>query len=344
MSSNFPDSIDGPRAMKRKTITLSQQNLVGESYFYNTSLPVVLKPTVEGLSLPHWAKDNIELIKERLVTVGALLMRGFKTPTVAEFEEFLNIVAGDLVDYSYRSTPRELVSGKIYTSTGYPAHQTIPLHNELSYSRQWPMMLGFFCVHPSEDGGETPLADSRKIFARIDPELRNKFSRLQVLYARNYGDGLDLSWEDVFQTTERAEVEEFCRTAGIEWSWKSNGRLSTAQICQAVATHPQTGEQVWFNQAHLFHVSCLEPEVRDALLAGEEDELPRNTFYGDGSVIEDADLNAIRSAYEQEKVVFQWERGDVLLVDNMLVAHGRRPYRGERKVVVGMGQIYDGVS
>lgn len=345
MDSDGLNSMSGPRASKRKSIVLSQESLVGESYFENAALPAVFTPAIEGLSLTQWARENVELIKARLAKVGAVLLRGFKLPTVEEFEECLNIVAGDLVEYSYRSTPRAQVSGKIYTSTEYPAHQTIPLHNELSYSRQWPMTLGFFCMRPAEEGGETPLADSRKVFARMDPEIRERFSNLQVRYVRNYGDDLDLSWEDVFQTSDPLVVEEYCRGAGIEWKWKSNQRLNTAQVCQAVATHPQTGEQVWFNQAHLFHVSSLEPEVRDALVGAAGDELPRNTFYGDGSIIDDNDLNSVRAVYESEKVVFTWQRGDVLLVDNMLVAHGRRPYRGARKIVVGMGQMYDdGVS
>src|SRR6185295_3309457 len=101
-----------------------------------------------------WAQDNIELIKGRLAKIGAVLLRGFRTPSIEEFEEFLNIAAGELVEYSYRSTPRAQVSGRIYTSTEYPAHQSIPLHNEMSYTRQWPMVLGFLCVQPAAEGGE----------------------------------------------------------------------------------------------------------------------------------------------------------------------------------------------
>jgi len=342
MSSNLPGALGGPRMKARKGITLSQAELVRENFFDNSELPVVFRPAVEGLSLTQWAQDNIELIKGRLAKIGAVLLRGFRTPSIEEFEEFLNIAAGELVEYSYRSTPRAQVSGRIYTSTEYPAHQSIPLHNEMSYTRQWPMVLGFLCVQPAAEGGETPIADSRKVLARIDPEIRDRFARLKVRYVRNYGDDLDLSWQDVFQTSDPVAVEEFCRSAGIEWTWKAGERLRTEQVCQAVAIHPRTGEEVWFNQAHLFHVSSLETEVRQALLDTAPEELPRNTLYGDGSIIEDADLAQVRAAFESEAVVFQWERGDVLLVDNMLVAHGRQPYQGPRRIVVGMGEMYDG--
>lgn len=339
-----PNLISRPGATTRKGISLSREALVREGFLDGVALPLVFQPAVEGLGLSQWAAGNVDLIKERLSKIGAVLCRGFKLPTVADFEEFMTIVAGDLLDYSYRSTPRSQVSGKIYTSTEYPAHQTIPLHNEMSYTRQWPMVLGFFCVEPAGEGGETPIADSRKVLARIEPEMRARFSQKQVRYVRNYGDDLDLPWQDVFQTSEPAEVEEYCRQAGIEWEWKSDKRLRTSQLCQAVATHPVTGEQVWFNQAHLFHISSLEPEVRQALMASGEGELPRNTFYGDGSAIEESDLAQVRAAYDREMVSFPWQKGDVLLVDNMLVAHGRRPYRGSRKIVVGLGQIYEAPS
>jgi alpha-ketoglutarate-dependent taurine dioxygenase len=328
-------------ATTRKVITLSESNLISIAPLESGSLAVQFMSALEGLNLIQWTQNSQESVLSQLRRSGVILFRGFNLVTVGQFEQFMEALCGDLLDYSYRSTPRTPVSGKIYTSTEYPAHQTIPLHNEMSYSRQWPMTIGFFCVEPATDGGETPIADSRKVFERIDPQIREEFERKQVMYVRNYGDDLDLPWQEVFQTDTHTEVEDYCRKVGMTFEWKSDNRLRTSQVCQSVARHPLTGEMVWFNQAHLFHESSLHPEIRESLRSSFGKNQPRNAFFGDGSAIDDATLDSIRAAYDKETVLFPWRRGDVLVLDNMLSAHGRKPYGGPRKIVVGMAQLFE---
>lgn len=324
---------------RRQTLSLSSEDLVKTDLLSaGQTLPLVVTPAVDGLDLATWAAGNRNRIETWLAGHGGILFRGFGLGSSEELERLVAGVSGELLRYTYRSTPRHQVRGEVYTSTEYPANQSIPLHNEMSYTREWPMKIWFLSVDVAAQGGETPIADSRRVYERIDPRVRRELAEKGVMYARSYGQGLDLSWQDVFQTGDRAEVEAFCHRAGIEVEWQED-RLKTRQVCQAVATHPATGEPVWFNQAHLFHVSSLPAEVREALLAQfEEEDLPRNAFYGDGSRIPVAVLDGIREAYERESIRFSWQPGDVLMLDNMKVAHGRAPFSGRRKVLVAMAE------
>jgi len=277
------------------------------------------------------------LLATILGTVGGVLLRGFRVSSPLEFRRFAESFGSPLASYEFGSTPRTRVLSGVYSSTEYPSHQEIPLHNEQSYTRVWPRRIWFHCMRPSEEGGETPIADSRAVLAAIPRELRDRWAEREVLYVRNFLTGLDVPWQKVFGTNERAIVEKYCAAQQIEWEWTSAGDLRTRQRCPAILNHPETGECVWFNQAHLFHASALEPSTRAALMASiGPANLPRNALFGDGSPIPDADLEVVRRAYRDTEVVFPWQAGDVLMLDNLLVAHGRRPFGGNRKLIVAM--------
>ena len=332
-------------AIRRRSVQVSSESLItAQALTPDQRLPLVVQANA-ALNLATWAETQTEWIETKLRHHGGLLFRGFDREGTPELEPFLQALGGNLLDYSYRSTPRTQVSGKVYTSTEYPASQTIPLHNEMAYSRQWPLRIAFLCVQPAVSGGMTPIADSRQVYEALPSELRSRWQQQQILYVRNYGGSLDLPWQTVFQTDDPAAVEKFCQANGMTWEWGHGARLRTQQICQAVARHPHTGDWVWFNQAHLFHISNLDPAVREGLLADmAEADLPRNAYYGDGSALNEADLATIRAAYQAHTVMFPWQQGDVLLLDNMLAAHGRTPYSGPRKVLVGMAQPHNNVT
>lgn len=292
--------------------------------------------TAPGVSPVEWATANAERLNERLLTAGAVLLRGFDVPDASVFSGFVKVFGEELAEYTYRSTPRSKV-GDVYTSTEYPASEVIPLHNENSYTSRWPQRLWFYSAVAARSGGETPLADSHAVYQRIPADVRERFERHGVRYVRNYRAGMGISWEETFPGMDRAAVERFCGERGIVVEWQSDNGLRTTETCQAVATHPVTGKQVWLNQAHLFHVSSLNEATRLALLElMAEEELPRSAYFGDGSRIDDADLAAVRDAYEAETLAFPWQTGDLLTVDNMAMAHGRNSFEGPRKVLVAM--------
>ncbi len=329
--------------VKPKTVSMSQERLVKLSYLNSERmLPLIAQPSVEDVDLVTWAGFNKGLIEEQLLKHGAILFRNFGATSITRFEQFTRTISPELMQYGERSSPRHKVSGSIYTSTDHPADQPIVLHNEQSYTLSWMMKLWFFCLQPAQTGGGTPIADSRLIFRRLSPKLVERFEERQVMYLRNYGAGLGLPWQEVFQTSAKSEVEAYCSQAGIRYEWLDGERLRTRQVRPAIRRHPKTDEKVWFNHALFFHVSSLEAATRDSLLSGlEEEDLPFNTCYGDGSPFEAAALGEIREAYRRETVSFPWQAGDILMVDNMLVAHGREPYTGQRQVVVAMAEPFN---
>jgi alpha-ketoglutarate-dependent taurine dioxygenase len=329
-----------PARVSRRAVNLSQEAMVRTEVLYPEShLPLVISPAQSGMNLVAWAANNRDSIEANLFTHGGILLRGFDVKTAAEFEQFGKSVCGELLDYHERSSPRTEVSGHIYSSTDYPADQSIFLHNENSYQDCWPLKIIFFCQTPADQGGETPIADCRKVFQRIDPKIRERFTEKKWMYVRNFGNGFGLDWQTVFQTTDKAVVEEHCRRSGIEFEWKDINRLRTRAVRPAVAIHPRTKEASWFNHATFFHVSTLEPTVSELFIKEfAEEDLPTNTFYGDGSRIEPSVLDELRQAYLQETILFRWQAGDILMLDNMLTAHGRRPFSGARRILVAMAE------
>jgi alpha-ketoglutarate-dependent taurine dioxygenase len=329
---------------RRVSVSVSPEQLVKTGPLPGGGgLPLVVEPAGARLDLASWARGCRAFIESKLCEHGGLLFRGFDVSSVTQFEEFVAAVSDDLLEYRERSSPRSQVSGAVYTSTDYPANQSIFLHNENSYQRRFNGKIFFYCDTPPREGGETPIADCRRVLARISAPVRARFAEKGWMYVRNYGDGFGLPWRTVFQTEDPAAVEEHCRSRRIEFEWKEGDRLRTRAVLSAISRHPRTGEPTWFNHATFFHVTTLDPWIRDALLAefGDEAELPTNTYYGDGSSIEPEVLEELRAAYRAETVVFPWLRGDIMVLDNLLAAHGRTPYTGERRILVAMSDPLD---
>lgn len=296
--------------------------------------PLVIKPHTRGLIAGEWVRNNAAELEQWVSQYGAVLFRDFHIDTVDRFQDFINVFDAQPLEYKQRSSPRFEVAKNIYHSTTYPADQPINMHSENSYARKWAMRILFCCVQPAAEQGETPIADTRIVLGHLSDATREKFRELGVRYVRHIAPNLGLSWQEIFQTNDRARVEEECCSSDMQYEWKDEQRLMLSWTQQAIHTHPYTGEQVWFNHAFFFHKYALPEEVLVSLAS--DDELPFNTFFGDGSSISREEIEEIRAAYHRSTVFFPWQKGDLLFMDNMLTAHGRSPYRGDRQILVSM--------
>jgi len=298
-------------------------------------MPLLVRPT-RGRSPSDIAPFRAAL-RDLLLQHGALLFRDFEIRNVQDFAGVLDAFGGQRLDYTNRSTPRTALAERVFTATEYPAHQTIPLHCENAYQRSWPMRVAFCCLKAAASGGETPIADMDAVTAAVGAACLEKFRSRKVRYVRHYHPYVDLPWQTTFQTEDRAEVSRYCDRNGIEHAWLQGDVLRTEQVAQGVARHPRTGREVLFNQAHLFHPSSLGAALSaDMCKLFGPGRLPRDARHGDGSEIAIEDLESVRDALASNEVSFRWQTGDILLLDNMQVAHGRRPFSGHREVVVAL--------
>jgi len=321
-------------------MTLPADGPVSLRFFEDApELPLVVEPRTGEVDLPEWLQSRHEFVESSLHRYGAVLFRDFHDGSVEKFADAARAICTELFG-EYGDLPREGGAEQIYKSTPYPSGRPILFHNESSHLNSWPMRQFFSCVQVAPSGGETPIVDGRRVYRRLGRELVEEFRHRKVRYVRNFIKSVDVSWSQFYGTDDPAVVERKCAQTDTRFAWAPDGTLRTWRIADAVLTHPRTGEPVFFNQLSLHHPSCLDPDMRKALveLFGEEG-MPRNVLWGDGEPIPDEVISGVRDVLEQESVAFSWQEGDVLALDNMLVAHARRPYSGQRKVVVALGDM-----
>ena len=332
-------------AIAPKAVSLSVEQLIKTNYLQEgQKFPLVIQPNSAEVDLMSWAENNREYLETELFKHGAILFRGFNVKLVSEFENFAQTICPNLFA-EYGDLPRTGEGGKVYGSTPYPADKAILFHNESSHLHCFPLKIWFYCVQPAAEGGETPIVDCRQAYQLLSPQLREKLATKQLMYVRNFAEGLDVSWQKFFQTTDKKEVENYCRQAGIEFEWYTDNGLVTRQIRPALAVHPKTGESIFFNQIQLHHISYLDTDVRESLLSiFGESKLPRNVYFGDDTPITEEEIAEINAVYQRSQTSFPWQKGDIIMLDNMLTAHGRNPFVGQRKIVVAMAEMTNGTD
>ncbi|MDX2547301.1 TauD/TfdA family dioxygenase [Streptomyces sp. WI04-05B] len=271
-----------------------------------------------------------------LVREKAVVLRGFAV-TQDSYDPLADLLLPDRLAYVHGNSPRTKVGRNLYTSTEYPAEYEISMHNEMSYAASWPSRILFHCAIAAETGGATPVVDGQLWLRSLDAEVREAFAG-GVRYTQNLHDGVGFgkSWQDTFETDDRAVVEEFLAGTGADHEWLADGSLRVSQVRPATLTHPVTGTEVWFNQADQFHPAGLGDDAAALAAVIPEDELPQRAVFADGSPILDAHVRHVQETGMRLAIDVDWQEGDLLFVDNVAVAHGRRAYTGRRRILVAM--------
>lgn len=298
--------------------------------------PITISPETD-IDVFKWAEKYKDQLNSILLEKGAILLRGFKIDGAESFNKLFSIISGDAMEYKNRTSPRDQVYSNVYTSTSHPSDQNIYMHTENSYSNEYNRIIAFYSLVPAPIGGETPIADERKLLASLKQETIEKFKEKGVQYVRNTMPGIGLSWETIYQTEDKEEVARILTSFGHEFSWIEDDHLRVKWSLPAFQIHPITNQNMWFNHMFFGHKSLYDPVVLDYF---EEENLPFATYYGDGTEIEPEVIKEFIDFYKEHSIVFKWEKDDFLLLDNMMFSHGRKPFEGNRTTLTAMGQIH----
>jgi alpha-ketoglutarate-dependent taurine dioxygenase len=298
--------------------------------------PAILHADADG-DAPGWARLNREAVRALVTDHGAMLIRGLELPDVATSGAVFRSLSDQLMTERESFAPREDHGGGVYSATKWPANQPMCMHHELSYTLALPGLMMFACLRAPSDGGATTIADAAAVLRALPGDLVARFEREGWLLTRSYNDEIGASWAESFGTEHRGEVEAYCRANAIEFAWQPDDGLRTRQRRSAVLRHPRTGTSGWVNQIAFLNEWTLAEEIREYLVDEYgSDGLPFNTAFGNGEPV-DADIVAlINETYEAHTRREPWRAGDLLLIDNIAVAHAREPYSGPREVLAGL--------
>lgn len=325
-------------------------------FLNDKKLPLLVEPagqTLNAAQLPSFLEENREEFHRQLLKYGGLLFRNFPVGNEHDFSNFIKgLGTGRFIDYIGGDSPRNKITEGIYTSTEAPPSMKIPLHNELSFVKNYPKHIYFYCHVAPQEKGETTVADARKIYQSIDAGVKKRFVDRGLKYVSCYYHKSQLmamlnklqrshkSWIDVFETHDPKDVEKKCRENEFEFKWNQDGWLQISQTRPAVMPHSTTGEMIWFNQAHLYD---FNPKllgwmryIGAKLFYVRKHMRLHEVFFADGSSIPREDFYHILEQLEANTIYFPWQRGDVLVLDNVLAMHGRATFTGKRRILTAM--------
>jgi len=324
----------------------------------DTTLPLFIEPVDPRLAndiqrASDWVREYRRELDHIMLTYGAYVLRNFPVADTASFDSLIGSYDSAAMNYSGGATLRGTVAGRIYEATRVPSDMRLPLHQEMSYLPHWPGRLSFYCHVAPATGGETIVGDMRAAGAVIPPEFFNAVAERGVLYRRNFRDesvkrhpaldAIHRTWQHAFLTDDKAVAEAGCANMGLQYQWNDDGSLTTEFRTAGVIEHPATGEPVWFNQIAAQTMRTKAERIYGPAIMALIEEWypaggmrPNETWFADGGAIDRADIAAVYDALDAVTVAFPWRAGDVMVLDNVLTAHGRNPYTGERDVQVAL--------
>ncbi len=271
------------------------------------------------------------LVRE-LSARAVILLRGIDVAGSVDAAHLADRVFVGQRPFSTGEHPQVDDHASVYRPVQYAPTETLLWHHENSFNATWPRYIMFACARPADDGGQTTIVDSRLVYEQMPDELRDPLARHGIRYERLCDGRTSRSWQQIYETADRDQAQQQAEAHGEELVFTDQGaRIRALRPAFLPVAHGTS----WFNQLLHWHPHALPDELREMVTAGLVPTY-RTCQVGDGSAIPPDTVTRLVEAHRTVELAVRWAAGDVLLIDNTIIAHGRRPFRGPREHFVRM--------
>lgn len=299
--------------------------------------PLVLEnktSTATLADMKNWLQRNLQELKGRLGSSGAILLRDFPVRTDWEFDQVVECFGYKTFTYeeSLSNAVRVNRTPRVFTANEAPPSEGIFLHNEMAQTPVFPTRLFFFCEQAADTQGETSLCRCDRLYDRLletDPGFISSCEAKGVKYTNimpngdNPHSGQGRGWQTTLGAKDRAEAECRLKELGYSWTWLEDGSLGATSAALPAVRRLGNGRAVFFNQLIAAYQGWGDVSHIGA----------RIVCFGDGSEIDDTQMQNVIQAADELTFDLPWKNGDVAVVDNFMAMHGRRSFTGKRSVL-----------
>jgi len=290
-----------------------------------------------GGDLAAFLKANKPAVDAALEDAGALLFRGFDVPNAEAFDAAIEGYGepGFTYEDSLSNAVRTNVTPRVFTANEAPPSTEIFLHHEMAQTPIYPSKLFFYCEIAEMTGGATPLCRSDWVMDHLieaAPEFVTRLDAEGVRYTNvmpgndDAGSGQGRSWRSTLSVETKEEAEQRLSDLGYTWEWREDGSLRVTTSALPAVRDVGGGRKTFFNQ--------LIAAFRG--WSDSRNSADKTITFGHGEPIMGDDMALAIEAADKLTVNCDWRPGDVALIDNYTVMHGRRPYEGKRRVLASL--------